>query len=208
MKGLLKKDLCMIWNYCRSLILILAVFTLVGAFMEDSFFYSFYPVLIASMLPVTLISYDERFKWDVYCQSLPVSRRAQVTEKYVLSILAVLVVILCCVAAQIYRMLDVAGFDASAIPWETLPQYVAMLTGLGLISPSLMIPMIYKFGAEKGRMIFFVVVGIFCAMGAFYSLKGSMQLPQFPEVVLILVCLVLFGISWLISVGINEKKEF
>lgn len=198
----------MIWNYCRSLILILAVFTLVGAFMEDSFFYSFYPVLIASMLPVTLISYDERFKWDVYCQSLPVSRRAQVTEKYVLSILAVLVVILCCVAAQIYRMLDVAGFDASAIPWETLPQYVAMLTGLGLISPSLMIPMIYKFGAEKGRMIFFVVVGIFCAMGAFYSLKGSMQLPQFPEVVLILVCLVLFGISWLISVGINEKKEF
>lgn len=208
MKGLLKKDLCMIWNYCRSLILILVVFTLVGAFMEDSFFYSFYPVLIASMLPVTLISYDERFKWDVYCQSLPVSRRAQVTEKYVLSILAVLVVILCCVAAQIYRMLDVAGFDASAIPWETLPQYVAMLTGLGLISPSLMIPMIYKFGAEKGRMIFFVVVGIFCAMGAFYSLKGSMQLPQFPEVVLILVCLVLFGISWLISVGINEKKEF
>lgn len=208
MKGLLKKDLYMIWNYCRSLILILAVFTLVGAFMEDSFFYSFYPVLIASMLPVTLISYDERFKWDVYCQSLPVSRRAQVTEKYVLSILAVLVVILCCVAAQIYRMLDVAGFDASAIPWETLPQYVAMLTGLGLISPSLMIPMIYKFGAEKGRMIFFVVVGIFCAMGAFYSLKGSMQLPQFPEVVLILVCLVLFGISWLISVGINEKKEF
>ena len=179
MKGLLKKDLCMLWNYCRSMILILAAFTLVGAFMEDSFFYSFYPVLIVSMLPVTLISYDERFKWDIYCQSLPISRRVQVTEKYLLSLLSVLVVILCCIAAQIYRMLDMAGFNASVIHWGSLPQFVAMLVGLGLISPSLMIPLIYKFGAEKGRMVFFVVVGFFCALGAMVSVKGSMmQVPS------------------------------
>ncbi|MBQ7926023.1 MAG: ABC-2 transporter permease [Lachnospiraceae bacterium] len=209
MKGLLKKDLCMLWNYCRSMILILAAFTLVGAFMEDSFFYSFYPVLIVSMLPVTLISYDERFKWDIYCQSLPISRRVQVTEKYLLSLLSVLVVILCCIAAQIYRMLDMAGFNASVIHWGSLPQFVAMLVGLGLISPSLMIPLIYKFGAEKGRMVFFVVVGFFCALGAMVSVKGSMmQVPSFPEFAVILVCLVLFGISWLISVTIYEKKQF
>lgn len=208
MKGLLKKDLCMIWNYSRSFVMILVVFMIVGAFMEDSFFYSFYPVLLAGMLPVTMISYDERFKWDVYCQSLPVSRKAQVTAKYVLSLLIVITVLLCCVGAQIYRMLDMVEFDVSAMPWQDLPGYVAVLLGLGLISPSLMMPMIFKFGAEKGRMVFFVVIGFFCAMGTFFSIKGPLQMPQFPEVALILVCLVLFGVSWLVSVGIVEKKEF
>lgn len=208
MKGLLKKDICMIWNYCRSFVLILVVFMIVGAFMEDGFFYSFYPVLLASMLPITLISYDERFKWDVYCQSLPISRKKQVTEKYLISILSVSVVIVCCVAAQIYRMLATVEFDMTAVPWQNLPGYVALLMGLALISPSIMIPLIYKFGAEKGRMVFLVVVGFFCALGALASVEGNLQVPPFSEIALILVCLVIFGISWMISVSICEKKEF
>lgn len=207
MKGLLRKDLCMIWSYCRTLILIVLCFLLLGLWMEENFFYTFYPVVMAGMLPVTLISYDERFKWDVYCQTLPVSRKEQVTEKYLISALSILAVLLCSVGVQVYKMLQIVQFMIEAVQWNDLISYVALLAAIALISPSIMVPLIYKLGAEKGRMAFFVVVGIFCVLGAFFSVNDSMQIPQFSVSGLLLIGLAMFLLSWVLSVKIYESKE-
>ena len=96
MKGLLLKDLYMMRKYCRSYLVIVGVFTIMAVvlpFVEDgnrsTLFLSAYPVLLAGILPVTLISYEEKSKWNQYVGIFPYTKREQVSVKY-LDMLAVL----------------------------------------------------------------------------------------------------------------------
>ncbi|NMP37237.1 MAG: ABC-2 transporter permease [Clostridiales bacterium] len=100
MKGLLLKDFYMIGKYCRSFVLILTVFLVVSCFGNDNTFFIIYPVLIAGMIPVTLISYDEREKWHIYSETLPYTRAQFVSVKYLIGLLFELTVFLLSAAAQ------------------------------------------------------------------------------------------------------------
>ena len=93
MKGLLKKDLYMIWAYGRMLLLISALFLAMSVFApaEENFFFVIYPVLLGGVLPVTLLSYDERFGWNRYCDTMPLSRKQIVNERFLMSLLSFLV---------------------------------------------------------------------------------------------------------------------
>lgn len=82
MKGLLLKDFYMTAKYCRSFLLIVVVFLAVSFFGKDNVFFILYPVLISSMIPVTLMSYDEHDKWNVYSLTLPYTRGQLVSAKY------------------------------------------------------------------------------------------------------------------------------
>lgn len=82
MKGLLLKEYYMIAKYCRAFLLIVVVFLAVSFFSSDNMFFIMYPAILASMIPVTLISYDEREKWNVYSGTLPYSRAQLVSAKY------------------------------------------------------------------------------------------------------------------------------
>ena len=62
MKALILKDLYQLKAYCKSLLLIVGVFTLVIPFSDGNLFFCIYPVMMISMLPMTLLSYDERTK--------------------------------------------------------------------------------------------------------------------------------------------------
>ena len=69
MIGLLRKDLYMTAAYCRTFLLILAVFLCVGFVNEENSFFVIYPMIIGMMLPVSILSYDERFKWNLACDA-------------------------------------------------------------------------------------------------------------------------------------------
>ena len=81
MKALILKDLYQLKAYCKSLLLLVCVFTLVIPFSDENLFFCIYPVMMISMLPMTLLSYDERTKWNCYCAALPFRRSQIVTAK-------------------------------------------------------------------------------------------------------------------------------
>ena len=81
MKGLLLKDLYMAAKYCRAFLLIVVVFLAVSFFGDDNIFFVVYPAMIAGIVPVTLISYDERDKWDLYAGTLPYTGSQPVSSK-------------------------------------------------------------------------------------------------------------------------------
>ena len=87
MKGLMQKDLYMIWKYGRSLLVVSAVFLAVSVVAPDNYFFVIYPVLFGGILPVTLISYEERDGWNSLCDTMPISRRTVVNERYVMTLL-------------------------------------------------------------------------------------------------------------------------
>ena len=100
MKGLIRKDLYMIWRYGRMILLMSAVFLAVSVAAEQNFFFVVYPVLFGGILPVTLISYEERDGWNRLCDAMPISRKTVVDERYVMTVLCFLALFLLTMAVQ------------------------------------------------------------------------------------------------------------
>ena len=88
MKGLLLKDLYMAAKYCRSILLVIVVFLSISFLGEDNLIFGFYPCLFCGMIPASLLSYDERSKWNVYCGTLPYTRAQFVSVKYLFGLCA------------------------------------------------------------------------------------------------------------------------
>ena len=63
-------------------VLFLGIYALAGS--EENVFYLILPCMFAGILPMTLLSYDERAKWDVTAGAMPVTRDQLVTAKYLL----------------------------------------------------------------------------------------------------------------------------
>ena len=84
MKGLIIKDLCVIKNQMKTLLLVLAFFVIFSIINEDATFILFLVPFYMIMILITTFNYDEFNKWDSYCNSLPLSRKEIVKSKYIL----------------------------------------------------------------------------------------------------------------------------
>ena len=204
MIGLIRKDLYMAWAYCKTFLLILAVFIAVGFGGEENSFFILYPMIIGMMLPVSLISYDERFKWHLCCDAMPVSRAMVVSSKYVLTLLTVLLVFVLTMLAQWFRLARTGSVERL---WE-LP---GLLLPMGLVGPAILMPVIFRLGVEKGRLFYFVLVGAVCAAAVLF---GSGQNPvnptaqlSLPGWALIPASLGIFLLSWPLSIAMYKKRE-
>ena len=203
MKGLFLKDLYMIWKYCRMLLLLVVCFTIGGAAVGSNMqlFFILYPVIVGAILPVTLISYDERFHWDRTCGTLPLKRSTIVTEKYLLTL---------CLACGLI-LLSLAVQAAVLLPRGRLADFLSLIPmelAVGLLTPSLMLPVIFRLGVEKGRLAYFVAVGVVVAVGVGVGRELDPAAPvSVPLALPIAGSFLLFGLSWLLSIRLYEKRE-
>ncbi|MBR6114652.1 MAG: ABC-2 transporter permease [Oscillospiraceae bacterium] len=203
MRALLRKDLYTAVISLRSVFLIMAVFSAVTIFVPNTGFYIPYLVVLPGTLASTLINLETREKWNVCALTLPVSRRTVVTERYVCTLLMVLCGALLggvCLALRALR-----GFESADI-FESL----AMCLAAGLLVPSIIVPMAYKFGADKGRyLVMFVIIGVM--IGLMTITGEDFRMSTVPVWLspwtLLLLCGALFAASWGVSAAIYEKKE-
>ena len=207
MKGLLLKDLYMTVKYCRSYLLIAVVFIAVYFIGNDNMFFIFYPCLLCGMIPVNLLGYDERSRWLQYSETMPYSRTQIVSGKYLIGLGAQLTMLLATAIAQAIRMNMNNSFSAS--------NYLVMMMLLlimSMLSSSICLPFIFKLGVEKGRMAYYVMIGIVCggSMVASTVLSDTMQRDIKPNGVMTLVCLLgisIYALSWYLSVVFYKKRE-
>ena len=85
MKGLLRKDLYLMIKYCRLFFILIIVFSFAGAW-NNNLFFALYPITISSIIPVNLLSYDEKSNWSLYACTFPCSRKEIVSSKYILTV--------------------------------------------------------------------------------------------------------------------------
>lgn len=203
MKGLIRKDIYMIWNYGRMLLLMSVIFLAVSAVAEQNFFFVIYPVLSGGILPVTLISYEERDGWNSLCDAMPISRKTVVDERYVMTILCFLAVYLLTMAVQAV-VLTAKGRAAELV------QLACLLPGVGLMAPAVMLPVTLRWGVEKGRYAYYIFIGVVVALGLMGANAigdmsgeiGGLGMGAIP-----VAAVLLFAVSWLIAVRIYEKRE-
>ena len=208
MKGLIIKDLYQTARYCRTMVLVVVVFLGVSFFSASNDFFTYYPCLLCGMIPVTLLSYDERSGWSRYALAMPVTRAQLVGGKYLMGIIMVAAAAVISTAAAAVRT---GVFGAAMTPGELL-RTVEIMLAVGMTAPALCLPWMFKLGVEKGRLAYYAVIMLFFGGSAAVTVglreQGSVTIPAGAGHALLLVAAVLFAASWALSAAFYKTKEF
>ncbi len=202
MKGLILKDIIMTWKYCKAFMVIVAAFLVGSVFVQGYSFYNLYPMVIAGIVPYTLFAYEERCKWSAYCTTLPVTRRQIVSSKFLLSLICIATVTVLTVIALMIGMYENGDVDTKEIL-----SVICLLLAIGFISPSIMMPFVFKFSVEKARIAYLIVVGFGSGLSAFFSFNSKVAVAELNSSILLIIGVVMFAVSWLVSIKLYEKKE-
>ena len=205
MIGLLKKDLYVADKSGRLLLILALVFSMVPSLGA---FGSTYAMMMAVMMPLNSIAYDERCKWDRYAAMLPYRTGQLVWSKYLLSYFYTLLGGGIIVLGAFLR-----GVTTGAADWKETAETSLMLAVVMLFITALGLPMLYRFGSEKGRLAMILCMGV--GVGAAMGLMGIFgELPKLPElslpVMIVVVVALAAGATWLsfrMSVHFYKKRQ-
>ena len=206
MKGLILKDLLMAKKYCRSYAIIIIVFLTVAFANKENFFVS-YPCILCGILPVTLLAYDERSHWLQYSCTLPYSRKQIVSVKYLIGISIQVTVLLLSAAVMAVKMKMSGSFSLSKLLFN-----VSVVFFISSLTASVNLPLMFKLGVEKGRVWYYIMVGVACALGVLvsgalsHSVSAAAPGPVLSAVFL-LVGVLMYFVSWSLAVRLFEKRE-
>lgn len=208
MKGLLLKDWYVLKKDCRALLLVSAVFLAVSLVESTAFLFSLYPCLLASLLPVTLLGYDEKSGWERYSCTMPCSRAQLVSAKYLISLFALCAMLLLGGLLQAIRQLISGSFVAA-----DFAVMLILLFAISLLSAAISLPALFRFGVEKGRIAYYFMIGAVCAVSVLFSTRldgvtvaGEQTL--WPFLVLAVVGVGLFAFSWRLSITYYQRRTF
>ena len=205
MKGLLRKDFYMAVRYCRSMLLILVVFLGVSLVNANNLFFNVYPCLLCSMIPISLISYDERSRWDRYSMTMPYTRSQLVGCKYVLGLMVNAAAVVVSLLTAVLRTVLITH---EAITAGEILSLGATMLSVSLAAPSLCLPWIFKLGAEKGRIAFYGVIVVIFGGSAAMTASGVEINPNLGTHWLLLGMAALYAASWALSTAFYKNKEF
>lgn len=214
MKSLILKDLYNIGHNAKSMLLILLVFA-VGLIMSSGVeSYIISAGVLCSMMIVTTFTFDDNCKWSKYALIMPVCKKDIVKAKFIV------LVIFCTVGVCVGTIFGVSGGLVMRKLVMSMESIVTMLfmafVGLmvSVIFGSMSIPLVYKFGAEKGRVLllvsFVVPLAICFIVYEILMLFGVEITDQLVFVILCaspLIALIWVYIMYRISCSIFSKQE-
>jgi len=207
MKGLLLKDLYMCRAYCRNYLFIALIFIAAGFISYGNMFFMFYPCMLAAMVPVSLLGYDERSRWCDYCRTMPYSKAQIVSAKYLIGLILQLAVLMICSLAMAVKLSVV-----ESAAWGELGVFLMTLVCVSCLVSSISMPFMFKYGVEKGRIAYYVMVGV-AAGGSVIAAKlfeERFSLQISPSGLLPLMCglsVLIFALSWYLSIVSYKKRE-
>ena len=211
MKGLIIKDFYTSLAYFKLYLICLALMTVCGIGSGNLFMLFFFKILFIS-LPSNIIAFEDKEKWTVFAHSLPLKRSVFVSEKFLLTlILFGLTCIYDVVVALIYGLIhsdmSIFGQCAASVPITVL---LTSILSLGYI-------LIFKYGSEKGRMVYMLfggIIGAVCAGFASLSVNDTAVdfITRNVSIPLVAagICAVsaaLFAFAWRMSVRVYRKRE-
>lgn len=203
MKGLLIKDFKMIKRLGIFLILISAVFFIMSVLSDGVWFFSYQSILLLSVLPTTIIAYDEQANWHKYEIILPISRAKIVLEKYLLTLIMVIPAII---------IENIILYFNKNINASDILNLASMMLLMGTIIPIVILPITFRFGYLKSKFIsLFIICFIAAAMGSITSAASEFTQANFvakmDSYMLVVITIILFIASFGLSVALYKKRE-
>ena len=209
MKALLYKDFMTLWKNLRTYLLMCVIFQVASIAGEEFEFMRFYPLILVASLPHTLLAYDERSGWEKFALTLPVSRRKLVSSKYLVGLLLIGASFLLAAVTMGIRYWMKGDFSA----WDYWFELSVLLT-LGVAVMCTALPMTFRMGTEKGRLMNVLSYGILGGVLVIGVLLGSelglneITLGEWILVPILAIPAVMLPVSWCLSIRFCEKREF
>ena len=224
MKGLILKDLFVLRKIAVLYLVIEGVLLAASLFNPAmQMFAILYFLILAMMLPITALAYDERAGWEKYALTMPVTRKKLVASKYLLGLILLGTSLVLMILFIIFAYEFLATYSVNYI--ETTFRLVLAVV-VGCLFLSVLMPIMLKLGTEKGRIVMMLM--IFIPVGAVLILSKTGVLDSFAldsndvfaKIELILnniplflllaaaACLLMLGISLWISFMIVKHKEY
>lgn len=166
MIGLILKDLFTLTRQALMYIVFIAVFSLMPGYNMASF-----AVIMACMMPMTALAYDERSHWDRLAASMPYTTAQLVLSKYLMG----LMLMLCSVALGIIAL----PLQRLVNPDVSLPELLSVslgALGAGMLIQGVLLPVMFRFGTEKARLFMLVLMGaVFAGIAALGQAQDALR---------------------------------
>lgn len=215
MIGLLLKD---VYNLSKQLRIYL-IFPFVAAFFgyQNGNFQMVSMILsyLSLFIVLSACAYDEQSNFDSYALTLPLTRKDLVLSKYVLSFLSIFTI--ACISLVTCGLLNLLFADRfSNTNWQELIITVVVIAIAINLLLCVLLPMIFKFGSEKARILLMIVFLSFAMLAYFISTLDMTWISTsiFPFLeqwgLYVVAIIVIIGevISIMIANHIYTKKEF
>ena len=213
MGGLLAKEYYTLRRYFKQYIILFIFFGVLSIYiMESVIYFQAMVTMSMSMLVFTGRSFDMAAGWDKFVLTMPVSRKDGVLSKYV-----------CCLIYALASLLVSTVFVVrlgSIHPMSDNDLYLFLGTALVLfciicVIYAVLLPMIFKFGVERTRILMMAVIFI----PVFAIVAGIQYLPEtviafmvqnvnLMVALAVALSILLYIGSYFMSLGIFSKKEF
>ncbi len=209
MYGLIKKDFLMIKQNLKILMFVFIVF--IGTSIINESDMTFMLPFMTVMISISTFSYDNYNKWDAYAITLPNGRKNVVRAKYISTLAFVIMSFIISFISLLImqKCVDNINLDIALV------ELVGCLFAVFLIM-SIMFPIMYKYGIEKGRIVLFLlsfgVTGIAVLILKNIDLNISSNVIDFfnnyYKILIPIITGLLIFASYNISEKIYSKKEF
>lgn len=202
MIGLIKKDFLLIKNNIKLIVVIFFIFIVMS--LQGSFDISFIVPFIVTMLFISTFSYDEYNKWDSYAVTLPNGRKNIVKSKYIASLILTVLSIIITIIISLIISKDIT---------KTLETILGVFISI-IIMESIMYPLIFKYGIEKGRICLFILIILLMSLLSFITKDNNILnsittfIDNYWYIFTILLPILILFISYKISERIYLNKEF
>ena len=203
MRGLILKDL---YNVKKSYLAIMGIlcFVEIMSVIQGENFLECIPILLI-LVPVAIINnmfgLDNRSKWENYAMTMPLTKKDIIRSRYLIIVISTMGI---AIITGIFNM--VIGVLNNQ----------AKINGLVQLICSIMLPIVYKWGLEKMRILYiaFMFVGTFFISqitenSYFIDVISQLKwLNDYIGIIFITLSALAYFISYIISIKIYEKKNF
>ena len=163
MKALILKDTYVIFRQMKYFLVMILLFSALPSGFNNAF-----AVIYAAMLPYTALAYDERSKWDQMAAMMPYSARDIVLGKYAFGWL--------CIGGAAVLSALLQAVLSLAVNRTFLPGVMALSVLGALCILAITLPLMFRFGVEKGRLAMFLIIFLVCgAAGAIANIAESVE---------------------------------
>lgn len=200
MKALLLKDVFVLSKQMKFYLFIIIFFSCAPNNATTMF-----AVAYAAMLPMTALAYDERSKWPNLAMMMPYSMKSLVLSKYIIGYIGIGVSLVLSIISE--TIIHIA--KGNPVTTELyLAEVLSVCVG-GILLPVIM-PLLFRFGVEKGRIFLFIVmgamVGIAYGVVKVYTELHLLLSLQMIALILFIITVLFNLISYRISLFVYNKN--
>lgn len=204
MLGLIKKDLYLTIESYKTLLISYTVIAAIGSLSNNVGFMIAYIVALSVSIPLATFNMDKECNWEQRVFIVPNGKKLYPLAKYITT--AIIMVLLFVVSIVVVGIIDILHIQEVDL-MESAKSAAMICIGTYFVVTILMFPVIIKYGADKGRIVAMLVMGISIGLGIGIRDIVTQNLNIFinNSNILIIVTIVVALILEFLSIKLSQK---